>query len=388
MPRASAPHLVDDGRRRRWRFRWTVRALDAAGCRAAAERLRGPWHNAKPRRAGNGWHVLSWAVVRSTEAAIWAEFARYKALTGGEQRIATVAAAIDRWQAEHPGGWQQWATRPLLDFCGADSVEVESGYLERYCAWLRGRKRGSRVRYSDETIRKLCCAASALFRWAVDAGLCETSPRPARVTMPDPVPKALTRAELAAVLASVRRLPVVRDMLRLALATGMRIGEIRTLRWAHVRDDAITLPPHSHKGGHRSGKLRVVPLLPDAARILARQRGASATYVFVAPRTGKPYTRHGLNAMLYRRGVTPHRLRHTVAQRAIDAGVPVDTVAAMLGHRHSRMVWVYAKIRDESVRAGFQSANAQARLRKQARPLPESSRPTNRSRKPARRPAG
>lgn len=98
----------------------------------------------------------------------------------------------------------------------------------------------------------------------------------------------------------------------LALATGMRAGELCGLRWADVREKYATV--HNVKSKER-GVSRQVPLSPVAKRLIERMRGWDKTTVF------------GLGAQtldaLFRRarkragleGFTFHDSRHTAATR-------------------------------------------------------------------------
>ena len=47
--------------------------------------------------------------------------------------------------------------------------------------------------------------------------------------------------------------------------------------------------------------------------------------------------------------VSPHRLRHTLATQAINRGMSLEAIAALLGHRSLHMTLVYAKIADRTV---------------------------------------
>ncbi len=42
----------------------------------------------------------------------------------------------------------------------------------------------------------------------------------------------------------------------------------------------------------------------------------------------------------------PHRLRHTLATQAINRGMRLEAIAALLGHRSLEMTLVYARIAD------------------------------------------
>jgi hypothetical protein len=47
--------------------------------------------------------------------------------------------------------------------------------------------------------------------------------------------------------------------------------------------------------------------------------------------------------------VTPHQLRHTLATQAINRGMSLDAIAALLGHKTLAMTMVYARIADTTV---------------------------------------
>jgi Phage integrase family len=49
------------------------------------------------------------------------------------------------------------------------------------------------------------------------------------------------------------------------------------------------------------------------------------------------------------RDVTPHQLRHTLATQAINRGMSLEAIAALLGHKSMRMTMVYAKIANRTV---------------------------------------
>ena len=47
--------------------------------------------------------------------------------------------------------------------------------------------------------------------------------------------------------------------------------------------------------------------------------------------------------------MAPHQLRHTLATQAINRGMSLEALAALLGHRSLRMTLVYARIADRTV---------------------------------------
>lgn len=58
----------------------------------------------------------------------------------------------------------------------------------------------------------------------------------------------------------------------------------------------------------------------------------------------------GLRSIAVRHlAINPGHPRHTFAQACIDDGVVPEIVTKMMGHKTSRMVWTYARIRDEQM---------------------------------------
>ena len=140
------------------------------------------------------------------------------------------------------------------------------------------------------------------------------------------------------------------DIVRLLLLTGCRKGEILRLQWPEV--DGARLNLADTKTGPRR-----VWLSQAAQTILARQPRAASPYVFPSPRhPDKPLSD---TLQLGRRArkeaglddVRLHDLRHTVASQAVARGVPLSTVARMLGHADPVMTLRYAHIGDRDLQA-------------------------------------
>ena len=156
----------------------------------------------------------------------------------------------------------------------------------------------------------------------------------------------------------------------LALRTGMRPGELLGLRKTSVSfDRAIKMPSgwidvrRSHASEKtKTGKRRVIPMMPAVAQTLKEQIGQTdSLYVFPSPLdlktrwasflrgfeagcelAGVPYGRDVLE------GVVFYDTRHTAATRMLQAGVDLKTVGAILGHSDQYMTMHYAHATAES----------------------------------------
>src|SRR5205085_3385479 len=67
--------------------------------------------------------------------------------------------------------------------------------------------------------------------------------------------------------------------------------------------------------------------------------------------------RIGINAGIGH--VHPHQLRHTLATQAINRGMRLEAIAALLGHRSLEMTLVHARIADRVVADEYESVTAQ-----------------------------
>jgi hypothetical protein len=73
------------------------------------------------------------------------------------------------------------------------------------------------------------------------------------------------------------------------------------------------------------------------------ERGQRVTRARVADALGRACGRAGIAH------VTPHQLRHTLATQAINRGMSLEAIAALLGHKSLAMTLAYAKIADRTV---------------------------------------
>ena len=54
--------------------------------------------------------------------------------------------------------------------------------------------------------------------------------------------------------------------------------------------------------------------------------------------------------------VTPHRLRHTFATQLVNQGMPLASLAKLLGHRTLNMTQHYARLYEHTVQEQFETA--------------------------------
>jgi len=147
-------------------------------------------------------------------------------------------------------------------------------------------------------------------------------------------------------------------IVELLARTGMRLGELRALTV-----DAVVQIGSAYWLRIPVGKLqndRYIPLHPQLKELLDDwithhpPRGVRSDRLLLARH--RPITARRIAIALHRLGakagigrVTPHQLRHTLATQAINRGMSLDAIAALLGHKTLAMTMVYARIADKTV---------------------------------------
>jgi len=177
---------------------------------------------------------------------------------------------------------------------------------------------------------------------------------------PEPLPKFLDDAAMAAFMhqISVEPAPLRKLCVMLLARTGMRVGELTNL----PADPVVKIGEH-HWLHVPYGKLRTdryVPLHPELIDLIADYQHHNAGLIAASGKlctdTTSAVDRHRVARMVNRIAkragvgrVHPHQLRHTLATQAINRGMRLEAVAAMLGHKNLDMTLVYARIADRTV---------------------------------------
>jgi len=186
---------------------------------------------------------------------------------------------------------------------------------------------------------------------------------------PPPATDYLTVAECDLLLTSSHG--QIREMLLIALRTGMRQGEIRGLQWSSIdwqsrslvvrhtrcdRNASLTSP--------KSNRERYIPLDSDLYEMLFRRKQESG-YVFTNPdRQNAPYTSHHLLerlepicAKVGMRKATWHMLRHTFATQLTLKGHSLTVVKELLGHSTITTTMRYSHVPPSALRSAIDSLN-------------------------------
>lgn len=146
------------------------------------------------------------------------------------------------------------------------------------------------------------------------------------------------------------------------LFTGLREGEFLGLP-----ADCIVQIGESHWLHVPVGKThhdRFVPLNPEVKDLFDewnRRMAPKKPFDFLFTIYGQRYGRKRVATAVERiakaagikEKITPHQLRHTLATLAINRGMPLESIAALLGHRSLSMTMVYARIGNRTVQQEY-----------------------------------
>ena len=174
-----------------------------------------------------------------------------------------------------------------------------------------------------------------------------------------PLPKALDDAAAAKLLraAQAQTRLLVRVTIEVLLRTGLRVSEYTSLRADAVVQ--IGAAPWLHVPVGKLREDRYLPLHPQLVRLIDDYRTAHVPpgHPLLLPReNGRGADRHSVTRILNNVAaaaglphIHPHQLRHTLATQAINRGMSLEAIAAMLGHRSMDMTLRYAKIANRTV---------------------------------------
>jgi len=241
---------------------------------------------------------------------------------------------------------------------------VTRAHIEDYKPWLAARPGQNKARVTTATIAHRLGTLRMFFvridEWGWDEAPQRVPMFPGDLPRQDhPLPKALDDAAAAKLLRAAqddKRL-LVRVTVEVLLRTGLRVSELTDLP-----ADAVVLigaGPWLHVPVGKLGEDRYLPLHPQLVTLIDDYRNAHVApdHRLLLPReNGRPLDRHTVTRFINKAGAAaglphyhPHQLRHTLATQAINPGMSLEAIAAMLGHKSLDMTLRYAKIANRTV---------------------------------------
>jgi site-specific recombinase XerD len=206
------------------------------------------------------------------------------------------------------------------------------------------------------TVRTRLHSIFAFLRFLIDRDIIDGRilKRKIKLRVPEFLPRAIAPGDVRKILGVIKE---IRDraLILVLLRTGMRIGELLGLKM-------IDLDVHERKiniyEGEKNCLGRVVYLSDDvlmAIKLWLSKRDPKKEYLFYGLRRGMCYTsarniftKYLREAGLQNKGYTMHSLRHTFASELLNAGMRLECLQLLMGHREIEMTRRYARLTDKS----------------------------------------
>ncbi len=239
-------------------------------------------------------------------------------------------------------------------------------------------------RFKQSSVARALVAVRSFHRFCVDEGVTTADPSETVFSsrVPQGIPKALTEAEVEALLGAIvgdePRAQRDRAILELLYGTGIRISELVGLDLYDV-----DLEDGMARVMGKGSKERMVPVGRSARRVLQAYladgrraltpvrptRAADRDALFLNARGGR-LTRQGCWKLVRAAGsrvgldgrLSPHVLRHSCATHMLEHGADIRVVQELLGHASISTTQVYTKVSPERLRAVYETAHPRARL--------------------------
>jgi integrase/recombinase XerD len=207
------------------------------------------------------------------------------------------------------------------------------------------------------TIRTKLVSVQAFLRYLVEEGIVSADifGRRIRLQLPERLPRAMDPDDLRKLL-SVIRDSRDRAMIMVLLRTGMRIGELLHTKVAdvHIQERRIEIYE-----GEKNRLGRVVYLSDDAILALRKwlkERNPGEEYLIYGrdvdnmsySTARRIFQRYMAKAGIADQGYSLHTLRHTFATELLNAGMRLECLQVLLGHRSIEETRRYARLTDKT----------------------------------------
>ena len=164
-------------------------------------------------------------------------------------------------------------------------------------------------------------------------------------------------AKLMALKVNDREAELVRRMFLFSCFTGLAIADMECLKFSHIQTTADGRS-YIRKERQKTKVESVVPLHPIVEEILSRCREGQTVKEegegLVFPRDcSRSVTNNKLSTVGLACGVRQrlsfHMARHTFGTLSLSAGIPIESIAKMMGHASISSTQIYAQVTDKKI---------------------------------------
>ena len=282
-------------------------------------------------------------------------------LAMSEAELQSVKACVGKSKAESTYQNLTYSDKVLREFVkenGGRDISlagITEDLFEDFRFFLK--KRG----LAASTMNHLLCRLSRLMYRAVDLKVIRCHPFE-DVTYEKEVRKVrfLQKSDVAKLMVlkvNDKEAEQARQMFLFSCFTGLAIADMQRLKFSHIQT-AVDGRRYIRKERQKTKVESVVPLHPIAEKILSRCRedqtvkGKGDALVF--PRgCGRSVMNNKLStvglACGIRQRLSFHMARHTFGTLSLSAGIPIESIAKMMGHASITSTQIYAQVTDKKI---------------------------------------
>jgi integrase len=286
-----------------------------------------------------------------------------KRLSPKQKRAKAKEGAAERWtidrlykvykkQNPHLKGWETYSGQYKLWIQPTFKNSEPKNIIQLDVDRLRLKMLKKR---SPQTVKHVLALLRRIVNFGVRKQLCEGLDFTIQMPSVDNAKtEDLTNEQLQALLKTIDKdkHPLAGLMMKMALFTGLRRGEMFKLKWSDINFERGFIHIRDPKGGPD----QMIPL-NDAARGLLHSLEKTSEYVFPGLRggqrvtIGKPVAKIRDDAGLSRDFRPLHGLRHVYASMLASSGeVDMYTLQKLLTHKDPKTTQRYAHLRDEALK--------------------------------------
>lgn len=271
------------------------------------------------------------------------------------------------WAKQNKKSWkidQSLYNNYIKAFIGGINIKnISHADINNMLLTIKGNGKKDGKPYAPQTIKHILILTKRVFNFNIDMGNCETNPAE-KVKL-----EKFDNTRIAYLLDDeIERIFKYLDsgrewygdvaLIKFALYTGLRRGELFNLIWDNVdlENNRITL--YDTKGG----KNQSIILASDAVAVL-QSLSRTDTYVFPSKLGGKRddvktlWSRIKLAANI-RPNIRFHDIRHTFGTIAVSSGIGIDVVQKMMTHKDIKTTQRYAHIVDQRMKDAANTINS------------------------------
>ena len=282
-------------------------------------------------------------------------------LTMSEAELQSVKACVGRSRSEGTYRNHTYSDKMLREWIenkGRKDILIDAvtdGMFEDFRFYLK------KKRFAAKTVNRHLCWLSRLMYRAVSKRVIRYNPfEDATYEKEERQIRFLQKSDVAKLMAlkvNDKEAEQARQMFLFSCFTGLAIADMERLKFSHIQT-AADGRRYIRKERQKTKVESVVPLHPIAEEILNRCREDQAVKeegdALVFPRG---CSRSVMNSKLstvglacgIRQRLSFHMARHTFGTLSLSAGIPIESIAKMMGHASISSTQIYAQVTDKKI---------------------------------------